>query len=227
MPTDAHQPETVLNQPPPRGGAMPGASVAVFCGSRFGVDPRFAETARVIGHGLARRRLALIYGGGKVGLMGVVADAAISAGGVVSGVIPHFLKTREVMHEGVEDLRVTDSMHSRKQLMFAEADAFVVLPGGLGTFDETIEIITWRQLGLHDKPILIVDVAGWAERLVETIEQAIRDGFAAESAHIETLDPEFEGMPILRQRHDGELTHVMSNSFGFGGTNATLILSKV
>ena len=182
MPSAPHLTETELTQSHPGGIAMPGVSVAVFCGSRFGLDARFAEAARIIGAGLARRRMTLIYGGGKVGLMGVVADAAIAAGGAVSGVIPHFLKTREVMHEGVEDLRVTDSMHSRKQLMFAEADAFLVLPGGLGTFDETFEIITWRQLGLHDKPILIVDIAGWASMLVGAIDQAIRDGFAAETA---------------------------------------------
>ena len=158
------------------------ASVAVFCGSRFGANPAYAEAARATGEGLARAGIKLIYGGGKVGLMGVLADAAIDAGGDVGGIIPHFLSTREVMHERVADLTVTDSMHSRKQSMFSQADAFLVLPGGLGTFDETIEIVTWRQLRLHDKPILIADIEGWAQPLLAMIEGAIRDGFADASA---------------------------------------------
>ncbi len=158
------------------------ASVAVFCGSRFGANPAYAAAARATGEGLARAGIKLIYGGGKVGLMGVLADAVIDAGGEISGIIPHFLSTREVMHERVADLTVTDSMHSRKQSMFSQADAFLVLPGGLGTFDETIEIVTWRQLRLHDKPILIADIEGWAQPLLATIEGAIRDGFADASA---------------------------------------------
>ena len=171
-------------------GAMPpmpdpirhAASVAVFCGSRFGANPAYTQAARATGEGLAKAGMRLIYGGGKVGLMGVLADAAIAAGGQVSGVIPHFLSAREVMHEHVDDLTVTDSMHSRKQRMFASADAFLVLPGGLGTFDETIEIITWRQLRLHDKPIVIADIDGWARALLAVIENAIHDGFADSSA---------------------------------------------
>ena len=163
---------------------MPNArpAVAVFCGSRFGNDPAYAEAAEAIGRGLAEAGIRLIYGGGKVGLMGVAADAALAAGGAVHGVIPRFLQDREVMHDGVEDLLVTDSMHSRKQGMFEEAHAFLVLPGGLGTFDELFEILTWRQLRLHDKPILIVDVAGWARPLIGVIDRAIADGFADPSA---------------------------------------------
>jgi len=160
----------------------PLASVAVFCGSRFGTQPAFREAAAAIGRGVAEAGLRLIYGGGHVGLMGAVADAAIATGGAVSGVIPHFLQSREVMHQSVTDLTVTDSMHSRKQKMFAEADAFLILPGGLGTFDEFFEILTWRQLRLHDKPILIVDVAGWAASLVATLDRAIADGFAEVTA---------------------------------------------
>lgn len=154
------------------------SAVAVFCGSRFGNHPAYAEAAEATGRGLAEAGIRLIYGGGKVGLMGVVADAALAAGGAVSGVIPRFLQSREVMHDGVEDLLVTDSMHERKQRMFGAADAFLVLPGGLGTFDETFEILTWRQLRLHDKPILVVDVQGWARALIGTIDRAIADGFA-------------------------------------------------
>lgn len=153
-------------------------SVAVFCGSRFGNHPAYEIAARATGAGLARAGIRLIYGGGHVGLMGALADAAIAAGGQVSGIIPHFLKSREIMHEQVTDLKVTDSMHSRKQMMFGQADAFLVLPGGLGTFDETIEIITWRQLRLHDKPILIADIEGWAQKLIAAIAASVSDGFA-------------------------------------------------
>ena len=158
------------------------SAVAVFCGSRFGNHPAYAEAAEATGRGLAEAGIRLIYGGGKVGLMGLVADAALAAGGEVFGVIPRFLQSREVMHDGVENLLVTDSMHSRKQEMFGAADAFLVLPGGLGTFDETFEIVTWRQLRLHDKPILVVDVQGWAGSLIGTIDRAIADGFADPSA---------------------------------------------
>ena len=170
-----HDPEAARRDPQT-------AAVAVFCGSRFGANPAYAAAARATGEGFARAGIRLIYGGGKVGLMGVVADAVLDAGGDVSGIIPHFLSSREVMHERVADLTVTDPMHSRKQSMFSQADAFLVLPGGLGTFDETIEIVTWRQLHLHDKPILIADIEGWAQPMLAMIESAIRDGFADASA---------------------------------------------
>lgn len=158
------------------------AAVAVFCGSRFGARPAFQEAAREMGYRLGQAGMRLVYGGGDVGLMGAVADATLEAGGAVSGVIPTFLEAREVMHQGVTDLTVTDSMHSRKQLMFARADAFVVLPGGLGTFDETIEILTWRQLKLHDKPIFIVNVAGWADPMLGMLRAAVENGFAESTA---------------------------------------------
>ncbi len=114
--------------------------------------------------------------------MGVVADAALAAGGEVTGIIPEFLTAMEVAHEGVSDLIVTDSMHTRKRRMFELADAFVTMPGGLGTLDETVEIITWRQLGLHDKPIVICNVGGWADALLGALEAAIASGFASESS---------------------------------------------
>ncbi|MBE7211602.1 MAG: TIGR00730 family Rossman fold protein [Gluconacetobacter diazotrophicus] len=160
-----------------------GFAVAVFCGSRFGRDPRFRDAAAAMGLGLARLGMGLVYGGGDVGLMGTVADAALDAGGRVSGVIPDFLRRREVMHRGVTDLVVTGSMHERKQLMFARADAYAVLPGGLGTFDEFFEIVTWKQLGLHDKPILLVDVGGWGEAVAAVIARAVEQGFADEGAN--------------------------------------------
>ena len=153
-------------------------SVAVFCGSQPGSDPAYRQAATVLGRGLAEAGLRLVYGGGRIGLMGALADAALAAGGAVTGVIPEFLTQLEVAHPDVAELVVTDSMHSRKQRMFELSDAFVSLPGGLGTLDETIEIITWRQLRLHMKPVLICDVAGSAAPLVGAIEGAIDRDFA-------------------------------------------------
>ncbi|MGA9867800.1 MAG: TIGR00730 family Rossman fold protein [Acetobacteraceae bacterium] len=153
-------------------------SVAVFCGSRPGLLPDFRAAATSLGHGLARAGLRLVFGGGRIGLMGALADAALAAGGEVIGVIPEFLTRLEVAHSGLTELVITDSMHSRKSRMYELSDAFVVLPGGLGTLDEALEVITWRQLGLHDKPILLCDVAGSAAPLVAAIEAAIERGFA-------------------------------------------------
>ena len=153
-------------------------SVAVFCGSRFGNDPAYRAAAEALGTGIAQAGWRLVYGGGRVGLMGVVADAVLDAGGRVFGVIPDFLQRREVAHHGNVDLVITETMHDRKMRMFEAADAFVALPGGLGTFDETIEITTWRQLGLHDKAVLICNVLGWAEPYLAAIDGAIAQGFA-------------------------------------------------
>jgi uncharacterized protein (TIGR00730 family) len=153
-------------------------SVAVFCGSRHGFDPAYTAAAQALGTGLARAGLRLVYGGGQVGLMGVVADAVLAGGGRVLGIIPDFLRRREVAHAGLVDLIVTESMHDRKRQMFEAADAFVTMPGGFGTFDETIEITTWRQLGLHNKPVLICDVAGWAQPYLTMLSAAIGHGFA-------------------------------------------------
>ena len=153
-------------------------SVAVFCGSSLGVSPAFRAAAESLGQGIARAGWRLVYGGGQMGLMGVVADAALAEGGAVVGVIPDFLQRQEAVHEGVSDLIVTDSMHTRKTAMFERADAFVTLPGGLGTLDETVEVITWRQLRLHAKPILLCDVMGSAAPLVAAIEASIALGFA-------------------------------------------------
>ncbi len=164
--------------PAPSPAPGPTLSVAVFCGSRHGVHPAYAAAAAALGRGLAAAGMRLVYGGGQVGLMGVVADAALAAGGTVLGIIPDFLKRREVAHQGPVALVVTDSMHDRKRQMFDAADVFVTMPGGLGTFDETIEITTWRQLRLHDKPILICDVEGWARPYLAMIDAAVATGFA-------------------------------------------------
>jgi hypothetical protein len=173
-------------------------SIAVFCGSREGDDPRFVEAARRLGDGLAAAGIRLVFGGGRVGLMGVVADAVLAGGGSVLGVIPEFLTKWEVAHQGVAEMVVTDSMHSRKRHMFEASDAFISMPGGLGTLDETIEILTWRQLRLHDKPILLCDVAGSAGPLVAAIDAAIARGFTPDTARTwyEVLD----GVPALLQR---------------------------
>ena len=157
-------------------------SVVVFCGSRAGHNPAWLEAATQLGQRLAEAGIRLVYGGGRVGLMGAVADAALAHGGDVVGIIPDFLTRMEVAHTGLTRLEVTDSMHSRKRRMFDLADAFITLPGGLGTLDETVEIVTWGQLGLHDRPVLICNVAGWADTLVAAFEAAIDDGFAAPSA---------------------------------------------
>lgn len=173
-------------------------SAVVFCGSRPGRDPAWREAAQALGRGMAEAGIRLIYGGGRTGLMGAVADGVLDAGGAVTGIIPRFLQAREVAHVGVQELIVTDSMHSRKQLMFEHADAFVTLPGGLGTLDETVEIITWRQLGLHNKPILVANIGGWAAGLVTLIEGFVADAFATEATH--ALFEVVPDVPSLLQR---------------------------
>lgn len=157
-------------------------SVVVFCGSRAGRNPAWLAAATELGQALAAADIRLIYGGGRVGLMGAVADAVMDAGGEVIGIIPEFLTAMEVAHSGLTRLEVTESMHTRKRRMFDLADAFVTLPGGLGTLDETVEIITWRQLGLHTKPVLICNVGGWADGLLGAFRMAVEDAFASESA---------------------------------------------
>lgn len=157
-------------------------AVAVFCGSRFGKSPLYKQAAQNVGQTLAKAGIRLVYGGGAHGLMGVVADATLSAGGAVTGVIPDFLESREKMHAGVAELIVTDSMHTRKQIMFSRADAFWILPGGFGTFDEMMEILTWKQLGRHSKPIILINVENWADTLLAALDAAVEQGFAASTA---------------------------------------------
>jgi uncharacterized protein (TIGR00730 family) len=137
------------------------SSICVYCGSSMGSDPAFEETARHLGTTLAQHHITLVYGGGAVGLMGVLADATLAAGGEARGVIPRNLFRRDVPHQGLTELIEVDSMHERKQRMFELADAFVALPGGMGTIEELTEVATWAQLGLHHKPIATVDVKGY------------------------------------------------------------------
>jgi uncharacterized protein (TIGR00730 family) len=150
--------------------------VCVYCGSSPGHDPRFVVAAAALGTALAQAGIGVVYGGGRVGLMGTVADAALAAGGEVIGVIPRFLEEREVAHVGV-DLRVVESMHERKALMADLSDAFVALPGGFGTFEEFFEIVTWVQLRLIDAPCILANVYGYFDALIALIDGAAEKGF--------------------------------------------------
>jgi hypothetical protein len=151
--------------------------VCVFCGSSPGTDPVHIDIARAVGQLLARRKLGLVFGGGHVGLMGAVADAALGAGGEVVGVIPRALELRELAHGGLTRLEVVGTMHERKARMAELSDAFLALPGGMGTLDELAEIVTWAQLGLHAKPVGLLDVSGFFAPLVAFFDRAERDGF--------------------------------------------------
>lgn len=153
-------------------------SVCVFCGSRFGADPAHAEAARAFGAGLARAGLRLVYGAGDVGLMGEIARAAQGAGGETFGVIPQHLLAREVGRRDLSTFVVTETMHERKKVMFMNADAIVALPGGPGTLDELFEVLTWRQLGLHAKPVYLLNVGGYWDPLVALIGHMVGQGFA-------------------------------------------------
>lgn len=157
-------------------------SLAVFCGSSLGASPAYAAAAARLGGLLADRGVRLVYGGAAVGLMGVVADAVLSAGGAVTGVIPGHLQTGEVPHRGLADLRVVGSMHERKAMMAELADGFVALPGGLGTLDELFEILTWQQLRLHEKPVGLLDVAGFFGRLLAVVDQCVAQGFVPQAS---------------------------------------------
>lgn len=152
-------------------------SLCVYCGSSNAVAPKFLEAAFAFGQLIGQAGIRLVYGGGRVGLMGRVADGTLSEGGQVTGIIPHHLHRREVAHGAVSDLLVVDSMHERKQRMAELSDAFAVLPGGYGTIDEMFEILTWRQLGLHDKPIVLVDLGGYWQHLERMVDQFAAEGF--------------------------------------------------
>jgi uncharacterized protein (TIGR00730 family) len=151
--------------------------LCVFCGSNAGSHPAFAATATRLGTTLAARGIGLVYGGGDVGMMGIVADAVLTAGGQVIGVIPDFLARAEVAHRGLTELRVVASMHERKALMAELADGFIVLPGGYGTVDELAEALTWTQLGLQAKPVVMLDVEGFFDALVQFFDHAVERGF--------------------------------------------------
>jgi uncharacterized protein (TIGR00730 family) len=152
-------------------------NVCVFCGASFGRDPVYREAATAFGKALAERHLGLVYGGGHVGLMGVLADAALAGGAPVHGVIPRHLEGKEIAHKGLTQLHVVDGMHARKALMADLSDAFVALPGGAGTLDETFEQWTWLQLGFHAKPVAFLNVGGFYDGLRVFIDHAVDQGF--------------------------------------------------
>lgn len=169
------------------------ANVCVFCGSSRGADPGFADAARRLGSSLAGRGLGLVYGGASVGLMGVVADAAIAAGGRATGVITESLAGHEIAHDSLSDLHIVRTMHERKAMMAELSDAFVMLPGGFGTSEEFMESVTWAQLGLHDKRCGILNVHGFFDHLLAFLGHAVEQGFV-KAARLEGLvvadDPE-------------------------------------
>jgi uncharacterized protein (TIGR00730 family) len=151
--------------------------ICVFCGSSKGKAPEYVTAAEVVGRELARRGIGLVYGGGNIGLMGIVADSALAAGGEVIGVIPEALVAKEVCHRGLPDLRIVKTMHERKALMAELSDGFLALPGGFGTFEEFLEVVTWAQLGLHPKPCGLLNVSGFFTPLLKLIDHAVAEGF--------------------------------------------------
>ena len=154
-------------------------SICVYCGSRPGALPAYADAARAMGTEIGRRGWQLVYGGGRAGLMGVVADAALAAGASVVGVIPQSLMARELGHRQLTELHVVDTMHQRKTMMAERSDVFVALPGGIGTFEELFEVWTWRQLGYHDKPLGVLNVAGYYDALLGFLRHSQQQGFMA------------------------------------------------
>jgi uncharacterized protein (TIGR00730 family) len=159
----------------------PNFSLCVYCGSRPGADPRFAQVAAQVGRWIGRYGGQLVYGGGNNGLMGVLADATLAAGGRVVGVIPHALVEREWAKRDCTELHVVDNMHQRKSLMAERADAFLALPGGIGTFEEFFEAWTWRQLGYHDKPVGVLNAGGYYDGLLAFLQQSVGHGFMNEA----------------------------------------------
>jgi uncharacterized protein (TIGR00730 family) len=151
--------------------------ICVFCGSNSGTRPEYTQAAENVGRLLVKQGCSLVYGGGKVGLMGTIADTVLAAGGEVIGVIPHALMLKEVGHTGLTKLRIVNTMHERKALMAELSDAFIALPGGYGTLDEFCEILTWAQLGLHNKPCGILNVNGYFDPLIELFQKSVAEGF--------------------------------------------------
>ena len=174
--------------------------IAVYCGSNKGTRPEYAAAAAQLGTLLAREKIELVYGGGMVGLMGVVADAVLKHGGHVIGVIPEKLVIKEVVHEKLPDLRVVKTMHERKALMAELADGFIALPGGFGTFEESFEVLTWGQLGWHQKPFGLLDVSGFYDKLQEFLDHAQGEGFLRPQHRALVLVEEEAGKLLERMR---------------------------
>jgi len=175
-------------------------SVCVYCGSRSGADPAYAQTAREVGAEIGRRGWELVYGGGKVGLMGVVADAVLEHGGRVVGVIPRILMEREVGHRGLHELHVVETMHQRKQMMAERASVFLALPGGIGTMEELFEVWTWRQIGYHDQPVGLLNVSGYYDALLTFLQRSVDCGFLA-AAQMQALTVDERPQTLLATLH--------------------------
>lgn len=180
---------------------MPIARICVFCGASRGMDPAYPVLARTVGEGLAARGIGVVYGGGRVGLMGALADAALDAGGSVIGVIPQGLVDRELAHPGVTELRVVETLHERKAVMAGLADAFIALPGGLGTLEELAEVVSWAQLQLHAKPIGLLGVGGYWDALLAWVDHAAAEGFVPPGHRALLLDA--PDLPSLLAAFDG------------------------
>jgi uncharacterized protein (TIGR00730 family) len=161
-------------------------NVCIYCGSAVGLKAEYADSARRVGHALARQGFGLVYGGGRVGLMGIVADAVIAGGGPVIGVIPEPLATKEIAHDGLTELHIVADMHERKAMMARRSAAFLTLPGGIGTFEEFFETLSWAALGLHQKPLGILNVAGYFDPLLAMINHAVTEKFVRPH-HVERL----------------------------------------
>lgn len=173
-------------------------SICVYCGSRNGDRVEFGGAAEAVGRAIGQRGWQLVYGGGRAGLMGMVANAALAAGASVVGVIPRSLMEREVGHQGLAELHVVETMHERKQMMAERSDAFVALPGGIGTFEELFEVWSWRQLGYHDKPLGLLNVAGYYDGLLSFMQQTVARGFVADAQH-ELLQVDSEPAALLQR----------------------------
>jgi uncharacterized protein (TIGR00730 family) len=153
------------------------SSICVYCGSSADVAQSYKDAAVHLGREAGERGIEIIYGGGRVGLMGLVADSAIAAGGKVTGIIPSHILELEVAHQTLTELIVVENMHQRKMMMFDRSEAFVILPGGLGTLDEAFEILTWKQLGLHSKPIIVANIGGYWDGLLSLVDHGVDEGF--------------------------------------------------
>ncbi len=171
--------------------------MCVYCGSSSQVAEKFKRSAQIVGTTLAERGTRVVYGGGHVGLMGIVADSALKAGGTVIGIIPEHIRAQEVQHMGLTELHVVPDMHTRKRMMVERSDAFIILPGGLGTLDEAFEILTWKKLKLHNKPIVVFNQDGYWSDMIALIERTISEGFSQPADRalfrvVDTVDGLFE-----------------------------------
>ena len=175
--------------------------VCIFCGSYKGTQPIYITAAHAMGRGLAQRGLGLVYGGGRVGLMGAVADGTLAGGGKAVGIIPQSLVDRELAHKGLSELHVVDSMHTRKAMMADIADAFIAMPGGFGTLDELFEIITWAQLGFHHKPIALLNIGGYFDTMLTFIEHMATEGF---------IKPEHRNAMLVKNQVDDLLDSLLT-----------------